>query len=153
MPMLCFHLWYISAYVILYLLIEWYNCLESKRMLISFFFFSSHCYMNIEAIIGGDLLTVASLILEQCNLKKLLGNIEDLCFDQPIRHAIKMRVEVMLPWETSNANNTILQYIIVFIAHSKWPDFYNFLTMLFTSFILVLIIFMTWETTMPTMFP
>lgn len=75
--------------------------------------------MNIEAVIGGDLLTVASLILEQYNLKKLLGNIEDLCFDQPIRHATKVRVEVMLPWETSNANNTILQYIIVFIAHSK----------------------------------
>lgn len=63
--------------------------------------------MNIEAVIGGDLLTVASLILEQYNLKKLLGNIEDLCFDQPIRQAIKVRVEVMLPWETSNANNTI----------------------------------------------
>lgn len=46
-----------------------------------FFFFSSHCYMNIEAVIGGDLLTVASLILERYNLKKLLGNIEDLCFD------------------------------------------------------------------------
>ncbi|KAH9723243.1 mutator transposase mudra protein [Citrus sinensis] len=47
----------------------------------------SSVYMNIEAVVGGDLLTVASVIPEQYSLKKLWADIRDLCFDQPIKHA------------------------------------------------------------------
>lgn len=59
--------------------------------------------MDIEAVVGGDLLTVASVIPEQYSLKKLWADIRDLCFDQPIKHATKVRFQVMLPWETSYA--------------------------------------------------
>ena len=47
--------------------------------------------MNIEAVVGGDLLTVASVIPEQYSLKKLWADIRDLCFDQPIKHATEVR--------------------------------------------------------------
>ncbi|KAK9181039.1 hypothetical protein WN944_024176 [Citrus x changshan-huyou] len=59
--------------------------------------------MDIEAVVGGDLLTVASVIPEQYSLKKLWADIRDLCFDQPIKHATEVRFQVMLPWETSYA--------------------------------------------------
>ncbi|KAL9414382.1 hypothetical protein AB3S75_042786 [Citrus x aurantiifolia] len=59
--------------------------------------------MDIEAVVGGDLLIVASVIPEQYNLKKLWADIRDLCFDQPIKHATEVRFQVMLPWETSYA--------------------------------------------------
>ncbi|KAK9208387.1 hypothetical protein WN944_000741 [Citrus x changshan-huyou] len=58
-------------------------------------------YMDIEAVVGGDLLTVASVIPKQYNLKKLWADIRDLCFDQSIKHATKVRFQVMLPWETN----------------------------------------------------
>ncbi|KAK9213868.1 hypothetical protein WN944_005853 [Citrus x changshan-huyou] len=60
-------------------------------------------YMDIEAVVGGDLLTVASVIPEQYSLKKLWADIRDLCFDQPIKHATKVRFQVMFPWEMSYA--------------------------------------------------
>ncbi|KAK9200378.1 hypothetical protein WN944_015575 [Citrus x changshan-huyou] len=63
----------------------------------------SSVYMDIEAVVGGDLLTVASVIPEQYSLKKLWADIRDLCFDQPIKHATEVRFQVMLPWETSYA--------------------------------------------------
>lgn len=51
-------------------------------------FFSNYIYIDIKAVVGGDLLivaggdllTVASVIPEQSNLKKLWTNIKDLCF-------------------------------------------------------------------------
>ncbi|KAK9179412.1 hypothetical protein WN943_028612 [Citrus x changshan-huyou] len=63
----------------------------------------SSVYMDIEAVVGGDLLTVASVIPEQYSLKKLWADIRDLCFDQPIKHATKVRFQVMFPWEMSYA--------------------------------------------------
>ena len=59
--------------------------------------------MDIEAVVGGDLLTVATVIPEQYSLKKLWADIRDLCFDQPIKHATEVRFQVMLSWETSYA--------------------------------------------------
>ena len=59
------------------------------------FIICSHVYMEIRAVVAGEKIDVATVILEQYTLK-------DVCFDKPIRHANEVRVYVMLPWETSN---------------------------------------------------
>ena len=58
--------------------------------------------MDIEAVVGGKMVNVAHVILEQYTLKKLWEDVKDVCFDLPIREAKEVRYEVMLPWEILN---------------------------------------------------
>lgn len=62
-------------------------CLIFCFDLILYFSFYSLIYMNIEAMVDGEVFKVDSVIPEQYNLKKLWKDIKDLCFDGSIRQA------------------------------------------------------------------
>ncbi|GAY66978.1 hypothetical protein CUMW_253090, partial [Citrus unshiu] len=58
--------------------------------------------MEIEVVVAGEKINVATVIPEQYTLNKLWQDVRDICFDKPIRHANEVKVDVMLPWETTN---------------------------------------------------
>ena len=61
----------------------------------------SHVYTEIGAVVAGDEIDVATIILEYyTSLKKMWQdvNVKDVCFDKPIKHAKEVRVYVVLPW-------------------------------------------------------
>ncbi|KAK9177328.1 hypothetical protein WN944_029349 [Citrus x changshan-huyou] len=62
----------------------------------------SHVYMELEVVVAGEKINVVTVIPEQCTLNKLWQDVRDICFDKPIRHANEVKVDVMLPWETTN---------------------------------------------------
>lgn len=57
--------------------------------------------MDIEAVVGSEVIKVGSVIPEQYTLKKLWEGIKDLMYGKPIRYAEKVKFQVMLPWQNS----------------------------------------------------
>ncbi|KAK9174916.1 hypothetical protein WN944_026920 [Citrus x changshan-huyou] len=51
--------------------------------------------MDIEAVVGGKMVNVAHVILEQYTLKKLWEDVKDVCFDLPIREAKEVSVNLL----------------------------------------------------------
>lgn len=55
--------------------------------------------MEIETVVAGEKINVATVIPEQYILSKLWQDVKDVYFDKHVRHANEVRVDVMLPWE------------------------------------------------------
>lgn len=53
--------------------------------------------MYIEAVVGGEIMKVSQVILEQYTLKKLWEDIKDLFYDSPIRNTEEVKFKVSLP--------------------------------------------------------
>ena len=53
-------------------------------------------------MVAGEKINVVTVIPEQYTLNKLWQDVRDICFDKPIRHANEVKVDVVLPWETTN---------------------------------------------------
>lgn len=50
-------------------------------------YFHFFIYMEIEAMVDGEVVRAGSIILELYNLKKIWEDIKNICFDSSIRQA------------------------------------------------------------------